>query len=204
MYHKAWNGTKWEPGRTEWENLGGALGSAPAVASWGSQRLDIFVNGPGGRMYHKAWDGSAWQPGHDPWGWEDLGGALAGTPAVTSWSRFSFTPPTPLPPGPGAQPPAQRQPPPPPLPSCNTAFVGFIGQGIVEMRVYGGGFMGGAAPESIEIDQDGSFATTTTADSLGSYSVVLSVFQGFPPRNVTFKAIGLVSGRNSNIAGFWI
>ena len=39
---------------------------ATAVASWGSNRLDIFALGTNGEMYHKAWQGR-WFPSSTSW-----------------------------------------------------------------------------------------------------------------------------------------
>jgi len=36
-----------------WEDLGGVIIGAPAVASWASNRLDCFVRGTNNNMYHK-------------------------------------------------------------------------------------------------------------------------------------------------------
>ena len=54
----------------------------PAVAAWGSNRLDIFGLGTDWAMYHKAWDGS-WHPSVTDW--ERLGGVFYSPPAVTAW-----------------------------------------------------------------------------------------------------------------------
>ena len=62
-----------------WEDLGGVMIGAPAVASWAPDRLDCFVRGTDNRMYHKWWDGGRWQ------GWEDLGGTIVDAPAAVSW-----------------------------------------------------------------------------------------------------------------------
>jgi C1A family cysteine protease len=62
-----------------WENLGGILDSAPAVASWAANRLDSFVCGTDNQMWHLWWDGKSWN------GWENLGGTLASAPAAVSW-----------------------------------------------------------------------------------------------------------------------
>jgi len=75
MWHKWWNGSSW----SNWESLGGVLTSAPAVASWASNRLDCFVRGTDSHMWHKWWNGSSWS------GWEDLGGIIDGPPAAVSW-----------------------------------------------------------------------------------------------------------------------
>jgi len=76
MWHTRWDGVTqtW----SAWEDLGGVLSSAPAVASWGTNRLDCFVRGTDNHMWHKWWNGSAWS------GWEDLGGVLSSAPAVAS------------------------------------------------------------------------------------------------------------------------
>jgi hypothetical protein len=65
---------------TNWEGLGGTLGSAPAVISWqDGSRIDAFVRGSDGGLWHKWWDGAHWN------GWEGLGGILSGAPAAVSW-----------------------------------------------------------------------------------------------------------------------
>ena len=46
-----WNG---------WQDLGGPIASAPAVASWAPNRLDVFAAGPDGHLLHKWWNGSSW------------------------------------------------------------------------------------------------------------------------------------------------
>ncbi|MBM7687161.1 hypothetical protein [Defluviitalea raffinosedens] len=57
-------------GWSEWEDLGGVLTSAPAVASWQPNRLDVFGRGQNNALWHKWWDGSRWSE------WEDLGGGV--------------------------------------------------------------------------------------------------------------------------------
>ncbi len=69
------------PAWSNWENLGGHLTSAPAVASWGTDRLDVFGRGKDGSLLHKWWDGMEWSD------WEDLGGDLASAPGAVSWPR---------------------------------------------------------------------------------------------------------------------
>ena len=62
LWHKAWDGT-WSPSLTGWNKHYGSFGSAPAAASWGSNRLDVFGLAPAGQgMSHQAWNGSAWSP----------------------------------------------------------------------------------------------------------------------------------------------
>lgn len=64
-----------------WESLGGVLTSAPDVASWGPNRLDVFARGTDNALYHRWWDGSAWR------GWESLGGVLTSDPSAVSWGN---------------------------------------------------------------------------------------------------------------------
>ena len=66
-------------GWSQWEDLGGVLTSAPAVASWQPNRLDVFARGQNNALWHKWWDGSRWS------NWEDLGGVLTSAPAAVSW-----------------------------------------------------------------------------------------------------------------------
>lgn len=56
--------------------------AAPAVASWGSNRLDIFGRGLDQAAFHKAWD-NGWHP--SPVEWEFLGGGFTSPLAVASW-----------------------------------------------------------------------------------------------------------------------
>jgi hypothetical protein len=62
-----------------WQDLGGPIGSAPAVAAWGSNRLDVFAAGSDGNLQHKWWDGANW----GAWDW--VGGYFQGNPAAVSW-----------------------------------------------------------------------------------------------------------------------
>ena len=62
---------------SEWRDLGGVLTSAPAVASWGPNRLDVFARGQNKHLWHKRWDDKDWSE------WRDLG---AGT--LTSACRL--------------------------------------------------------------------------------------------------------------------
>jgi hypothetical protein len=56
--------------------------SAPGVASWGRDRLDIFGRGLDKAAYHKAW-AQAWHP--SAVAWETIGGGFTGPLAVASW-----------------------------------------------------------------------------------------------------------------------
>ncbi len=67
------------PGWSQWEDLGGVLTTAPAAASWGQNRIDVFSGGTDNAMWHKWWDGSRWSD------WENLGGSLTSAPAAVSW-----------------------------------------------------------------------------------------------------------------------
>jgi hypothetical protein len=55
------------------------LKSAPAVASWGSNRLDVFYRGNDNQLYSRAWDGVRWIDHYC------LGGTLTSEPTVVSW-----------------------------------------------------------------------------------------------------------------------
>ena len=69
------------PNWSQWEDLGGILTSAPTVASWQSNRLDVFAIGQNRALWHLYWNGSSWSQ------WEDLGGVLNYSPAAVSWGR---------------------------------------------------------------------------------------------------------------------
>jgi hypothetical protein len=59
---------------------GDVLDVAPAVASRGPNRLDVFVRGENGHLWIYKWNGQAWSR------WEDLGsGRLTSSPAAVSW-----------------------------------------------------------------------------------------------------------------------
>jgi hypothetical protein len=67
------------------DDLGGVCRNDPAVASWGHDRLDVFVIGTDGALYHKWWDGAQWGPSAT--GFEFMGGSIAGNPAAVSWDH---------------------------------------------------------------------------------------------------------------------
>jgi predicted phage baseplate assembly protein len=75
LWHK-WFGGSW----SDWESLGGVWKSGPAVSSWGSGRLDVFVRGTDDALWHKWYDGGWFH-------WESLGGVLTSDPAAVSWSN---------------------------------------------------------------------------------------------------------------------
>lgn len=78
LWVKKQEGGSW----SEWQSLGGSLASAPAVTSWGPNRLDVFAQGTDNALWHKWWDGVSWGPQDNL---EPLGGNLTSAPAVTSW-----------------------------------------------------------------------------------------------------------------------
>ncbi|CDN10004.1 hypothetical protein RintRC_5114 [Richelia intracellularis] len=72
-----------QPKWSVWEKLGGNSFSAPAVASWGENRLETFVLGADSAVYRKSWyknslDEYAWTD------WEKLGGFSLSAPAAIS------------------------------------------------------------------------------------------------------------------------
>jgi len=69
----------WDGQWHHWEDLGGKLGSAPAVSSWGPNRLDVFAAGADGEMMHRSFNGSKWS------GWDGIGGSFKDHPAAVSW-----------------------------------------------------------------------------------------------------------------------
>ena len=83
LYHKAWDGSAWQPSPTAYESLGGIVEGPPEVVSWGPNRLDIFVRGTDQGLYHKWWSGSAWGPSVG--GYENMGGKIVGKPKAVAW-----------------------------------------------------------------------------------------------------------------------
>ena len=57
-------------------NLGGTCIHGPAIASRGSNRLDVFVVGTNGELFQKIWNGTSWS------GFAGLGGVLVSAPAA--------------------------------------------------------------------------------------------------------------------------
>ncbi|RYZ44246.1 MAG: hypothetical protein EOO71_00190 [Myxococcaceae bacterium] len=64
-----------------WESLGGGLNSGPAAASWGANRLDVFVRGLDSQMHHQYWAGAGWS------GWGLHTGVITSDPAAASWGN---------------------------------------------------------------------------------------------------------------------
>jgi hypothetical protein len=73
------------PQWSAWANDAGAPppgiahGSTPAVSSWSSDRLDVFVHGADGAIWQRTWDGSSWGT------WTDLYGVAVGNPTAVSY-----------------------------------------------------------------------------------------------------------------------
>ncbi|MCX6023089.1 MAG: hypothetical protein NTZ05_15435 [Chloroflexi bacterium] len=62
------------------EFLGGGLISAPAVSSWGVNRLDVFIKGDNKALWQKTYDGK-WQDGK----MVTTSNAISSAPAAVSW-----------------------------------------------------------------------------------------------------------------------
>lgn len=71
-----------QTGWSAWEQLDGEFKEAPAVASWGANRLDVFVRGMNDTLWHKSW-ASGWSD------WENLSGGseITSSPAAVSWGE---------------------------------------------------------------------------------------------------------------------
>lgn len=88
--HKTWTGSSYYPSFSGWTVFEGNFRSAPAVVSWGPNRLDIFgISAEDGAIKHKYWNGDIWVPQGSVW--EDLGGGpFRGDPVATSWGVGRF------------------------------------------------------------------------------------------------------------------
>jgi hypothetical protein len=70
VYHRSWDGAAWSPAPdAEWEDIVGEfyVGNGPGVASWGPNRLDVFmVADPAtdgdANVWQRWWNGTAWGP----------------------------------------------------------------------------------------------------------------------------------------------
>jgi hypothetical protein len=60
--------------------LGGYSDSTPDAASWGPDRVDVFVLGSDGAVWHRARSGAAWGS------WGSLGGGFLSGPTAASWA----------------------------------------------------------------------------------------------------------------------
>lgn len=83
--YKMWDGAQWQPSPTGWTSLGASpkpFVTAPTVASWGLNRLDVVCVDADGVLQHKWFDGAAWGPsGAD---WEAMGSWPAGRAALVA------------------------------------------------------------------------------------------------------------------------
>jgi hypothetical protein len=52
-----------------------------AVASWGTERLDLFARDINNHLRHRYWSNRTWS------GWEDLGGSIQSAPTAVSWAN---------------------------------------------------------------------------------------------------------------------
>jgi sialidase-1 len=66
-----------------WDRIGDAVGSDLSAVSWGTGRMDLFVNSPTNTVYH------AWVDHSTQWRWDDLGGGATDgatdTPTAVTW-----------------------------------------------------------------------------------------------------------------------
>src|SRR3954447_6576424 len=103
LYHRWWDGSGHQPGpETDgWEGQpthpplpgGRRIVGSPGVASWGRDRLGVFVTGGDALVYHVWWDsdrygrepdGGEGQPTHPPL---PGGRRIVGSPGIASWGR---------------------------------------------------------------------------------------------------------------------
>ncbi len=81
LYQRTWNGLFW----SLWASpvspppAGIAAGSAPAVSSWATSRLDVFVRGTDNAIWHASSNGAGWS------GWDSRGKTIVSSPAAVSW-----------------------------------------------------------------------------------------------------------------------
>lgn len=75
LAQRSWTTSGWND---QWDDLGGRLTSAPAVAVIGRLRY-VFVRGHDHQLAYKRWNGEEWSE------WRDLGGSLTSAPAAVSW-----------------------------------------------------------------------------------------------------------------------
>src|SRR5262249_12999999 len=77
--YKSWDGASWAPATTGWTSLGARPDrfiTAPSVASWGADRLDVVCVDATGTLQHKWLDGTTWGPSATDW--EAMGTWVAG------------------------------------------------------------------------------------------------------------------------------
>jgi len=83
LWHK-WYTTS--GGWSGWESLGGTLSCSPTVASWGTNRLDVFACDTSNHLTHKYFNGgwSSWESGTVL---ADSGQTLTSAPAAVAWGN---------------------------------------------------------------------------------------------------------------------
>jgi hypothetical protein len=66
LFHQMWDGQQWQPGPTDWQNIGGELYSDSTVVRYDSG-FDIYAVGSANNMIRKRWFSGAWYPGPTDW-----------------------------------------------------------------------------------------------------------------------------------------
>ena len=70
----------WRNALGDWTAFDVTIQDAPAITSWGPNRMDLFARGTDNNLYHSTWDPStSWSV------WENLGGPIYSSPAAVSW-----------------------------------------------------------------------------------------------------------------------
>lgn len=64
-----------------WVALDGPVLSAPAVTSFGADRIDLFARGTDYTLWHRTFNGTTWSA------WQSLGGGLSSAPAAAATSN---------------------------------------------------------------------------------------------------------------------
>lgn len=78
VYHKFWDGTKWNG----WFGLGGQIKGAPSVVMPAPGVFDIYVRGMNDQLWQKWWDGKKWNPSDAGWTQHGDGRILGSEPSV--------------------------------------------------------------------------------------------------------------------------
>lgn len=78
VYHKFWDGSKWNG----WFGLGGEIKGAPSVVIPSPGTLDVYVWGSDDRLWQKWWDGKSWNPSDEGWAPHSDGRLLGSAPSV--------------------------------------------------------------------------------------------------------------------------
>jgi hypothetical protein len=96
FYHQAWDGSKWVPSMTGWEDHGGRGADYPGwVGTWGPDRYDLVTGAWNNHVWHQAWNGTTWVPSMSTW--EDHGGLITDEIAIgggdpTAWTSVLAVP----------------------------------------------------------------------------------------------------------------